>query len=44
MGVPADEAECAIRVSLGWSTSEADLDQLVDAWGALCARTRASAA
>ncbi|HEV2548109.1 MAG TPA: cysteine desulfurase family protein [Stellaceae bacterium] len=44
MGVPPAEAECAIRVSLGWSTSEADIDQLVDAWGALYARTRASAA
>jgi cysteine desulfurase len=44
MGVAPAEAECAIRVSLGWSTSEADIDQLVDAWGALYARTRASAA
>ncbi|HEX7967362.1 MAG TPA: cysteine desulfurase family protein [Stellaceae bacterium] len=44
MGVPADEAECAIRISLGWSTTAADIDQLVEAWGALYARTRASAA
>jgi cysteine desulfurase len=44
MGVPPTEAECAIRVSLGWSTTDADIDQLVDAWGALYARTRASAA
>ncbi len=44
MGVPADEAECAIRISLGWDTVEADIDQLVEAWGALYARTRASAA
>jgi cysteine desulfurase len=44
MGVPAAEAECAIRISLGWSTSEADIDQLVAAWGVLYARTRASAA
>jgi hypothetical protein len=29
---------------LGWSTSAAEIDQLVDAWGALYARTRASAA
>ncbi len=44
MGVPPAEAECAIRVSLGWSTTEADIEHLVDAWGALYARTRASAA
>jgi cysteine desulfurase len=44
MGVPAHEADCAIRISLGWSTTEADIDQLVEAWGALYARTRASAA
>lgn len=44
MGVLPAAAECAIRVSLGWSTTDADIDQLVDAWGALHARTRASAA
>jgi cysteine desulfurase len=44
MGVPRETAECAIRISLGWSTSAADIDHLVDAWGALYARTRASAA
>jgi cysteine desulfurase len=44
MGVPREAAECAIRISLGWSTSAADIDHLVDAWGALYARTRASAA
>jgi cysteine desulfurase len=44
MGVAPALAECAIRISLGWSTSAADIDQLVDSWGALYARTRASAA
>jgi cysteine desulfurase len=44
MGVPAAAAECAIRISLGWTTAAADIDQLVEAWGALYARTRASAA
>jgi cysteine desulfurase len=44
MGVAPALAECAIRISLGWSTSAAEIDQLVDAWGALYARTRASAA
>ncbi len=44
MGVPASAADCVIRVSLGWSTTDADIDQLVEAWGALYARTRANAA
>lgn len=44
MGVAERDAECAIRISLGWSTNVADVDQLVEAWGALYARTRASAA
>ena len=44
MGVAPQLAECAIRISLGWSSTEADIDHLVDAWGALYARTRASAA
>jgi cysteine desulfurase len=44
MGVPADIADCAIRISLGSTTTDADIDRLVEAWGALHARTRASAA
>ncbi|HEY1503598.1 MAG TPA: cysteine desulfurase family protein [Stellaceae bacterium] len=44
MGVLPALAESAIRISLGWGTSAADIDQLVDAWGALYSRTRASAA
>ena len=44
MGVPEREAECAIRISLGWNTSSAEIDHLVEAWGALYARTRVSAA
>ncbi len=44
MGVAPVLAECAIRISLGWTTTQEDIDQLVDAWGALYARTRASAA
>jgi cysteine desulfurase len=44
MGVPPALAESAIRISLGWSTTKADIDHLVDAWGGLYARTRASAA
>ncbi len=44
MGVPSALAESAIRISLGWSTTEADIDRLVEAWGALYARTRSRAA
>ncbi len=44
MGVVRETAECGIRISLGWSTSATDVDRLVEAWGALYARTRASAA
>ncbi len=44
MGMPRDIAECAIRISLGRTTTAADIDRLVEAWGALYARTRASAA
>ncbi|MDE2229053.1 MAG: cysteine desulfurase [Alphaproteobacteria bacterium] len=44
MGVREREAECAIRVSLGWNTTATEIDHLVEAWGALYARTRASAA
>ena len=44
MGVAPALAESAIRISLGWSTSAAEIDQLVDAWGALYARTRARVA
>ncbi len=48
MGATPDEAASAIRVSLGWASSAADIDHLVAAWGALYARagrpTTASAA
>jgi cysteine desulfurase len=40
MGVAPELAESTIRVSLGWSTSEADIAHLVDAWTALYRRTR----
>ncbi len=44
MGVARVTADCAIRISLGWRTTEADIDHLAEAWGALYARTQASAA
>lgn len=44
MGVPPADAECAIRISLGWRTESADIDHLVEAWTALYVRSQASAA
>lgn len=38
MGVDAREADCAIRISLGWTSEEADVDRFVEAWSALYAR------
>jgi cysteine desulfurase len=32
MGVPAHEAKCAIRVSMGWKTQEAEVDAFIQAW------------
>jgi cysteine desulfurase len=38
MGATPDEAASAIRISLGWDSRDADIDHLVEAWGALYAR------
>jgi cysteine desulfurase len=35
------QADQAIRVSLGWATVDADIDHMIDAWGALFARAGA---
>jgi cysteine desulfurase len=39
MGVSADEAASAIRVSLGWGTTPGDIDRFVEVWTALRRRT-----
>jgi cysteine desulfurase len=44
MGVAAEEAQTAIRVSLGWASTASDVDRFVAAWSRLYARTRAHAA
>jgi cysteine desulfurase len=41
MGVAPAEAACAIRVSLGWASTQDDTARFVDAWGRLFARSRA---
>jgi cysteine desulfurase len=40
MGIEAEEAQSAIRVSLGWASTESDVDRFVAAWGRLYERTR----
>ena len=40
MRVPPDLAAATIRVSLGWSTTEADIGRFLDAWTALYRRRR----
>jgi cysteine desulfurase len=32
MGVPENEAKCAIRVSMGWKTQEVEVDSFIQAW------------
>lgn len=44
MGATAEEAGSAIRVSLGWASTEADVDRFLDAWGRLVSRPSAGAA
>jgi cysteine desulfurase len=44
MGIAAEEAQTAIRVSLGWASTEADVGRFVVAWARLYERTRARAA
>jgi cysteine desulfurase len=43
MGIAPDIANATIRVSLGWSTTEADIAHFIDAWMALYRRTRRQA-
>ncbi|MEX0808695.1 MAG: cysteine desulfurase family protein [Dongiaceae bacterium] len=38
MGVEPDVANAAIRVSLGWQSTDADVDRFLDAWRALATR------
>ena len=43
MGATPEEAGCAIRISFGWNSSAADVEQLVAAWRQLAERARRSA-
>jgi cysteine desulfurase len=44
MGIPPGTAGATIRVSLGWSTTEADIAHFIDAWTSLHRRTQAKQA
>jgi len=35
MGVPDSDALCALRISLGWGTTETDIDRLVSEWSTI---------
>ncbi len=38
MGVPEELGRCAIRVSLGWTTTGDDIDRFIASWKSLCDR------
>lgn len=38
MGIPADLARSAVRLSLGWSTTQEDVDRLLAAWSKIMGR------
>ncbi len=38
MGVSPEEADCAIRISLGWTTTAAEIDRFCGAWATLYLR------
>jgi len=38
MGAPAEHAGCALRVSLGWGTTEEDVHKFADCWNGLYAK------
>jgi len=44
LGLPPEQANCAIRVSFGWTTTNADLEQFFAAWRRLFHRTGKRAA
>ena len=44
MGLPPEIAGCTIRVSLGWSTTEADIDHFLTTWTAMYRRIGARSA
>ena len=44
MGVPLDLAGAALRISLGWSTTETDIERCLKSWEALFRRKSSASA
>jgi cysteine desulfurase len=44
MGMSEDLARCALRLSLGWNSTDADVDAAIASLSKLLARTQARAA
>jgi cysteine desulfurase len=44
MGVAPELAKCAIRVSTGWNSTDADVERFLDVWEKLYGRLRPRAA
>jgi len=40
MGVPAELSECAMRLSVGWNTSEADIAAFLEGFSEVLGRHR----
>ena len=38
MGIPPEPARCAIRISLSWATTAADIDGFLEAYARIAAR------
>ena len=43
LGLPAEASDCAVRISLGWSSQPGDADRFIEAWTKAYARVRAAA-
>ncbi|MEH0072712.1 hypothetical protein V6L77_24760 [Pannonibacter sp. Pt2-lr] len=43
MGVDEDLGRCALRVSLGWTTQEADITRFLEVWSKVAATLNPSA-
>jgi cysteine desulfurase len=43
MGIPARDAACALRISLGWNTSEKDVEDFITAYNLLAAKWKKAA-
>jgi cysteine desulfurase len=40
MGVSEEDAKCALRISIGWATTQADIDRFLSSWEKIVKRVR----